>query len=120
MNIQNVCKWRTEYLAGQSQLYDKPHSGRLSENLKVKSIQQKCNLSEEDRRMSILEVCHHLQLPDCGRTSVGHIIKNVLRSQKFTSRWVPCLHTTDHKKDRLDAALQFVMEYHCEGPALLN
>ncbi len=90
MNIQNIiCKQRREYLAGQSHLYNKPSNT---------SYLKTCDLLEEHLRTLILEVCYHLQSPDCGRTSVWHIVKNVLRLRKLPSRCIPHRLTTNHKK----------------------
>ncbi len=41
-----------------------------SNSLMFKNIQHVCNLLKKDQRMSILEVCHHLQSTDYGRMSV--------------------------------------------------
>ncbi len=85
MNVQNVRKWRREFIAGRSQLYDKPRSGRPSDSTSVfENIQQVRDLLEEDRRCSISELCSRLQSPDCSKTSIWRIIHEVLRLQKLS------------------------------------
>ncbi len=86
MNIQNMCKWRKEYLAGWSQLYDKSHSRRPSDNFTFENIQQIHYLWGEDWRTSISEVCYRLQPPDCDRILVCGMVKNVLGLQKLATK----------------------------------
>ncbi len=79
MNVQNVWKWRWEFIAGRSELYDKPQSGRpICSTSVFENIQQVHDLLEEDHRCSITELCSRLQLTDCSKTSVWRIVHKVL------------------------------------------
>jgi len=121
MTIQQVRNWRCDFLNSCTQLSDKPHSGRPSDSVHAsENVQQVRNLLEEDRRMSIPEICLQLQSPDCSRSSVWRIIHDVLQFCKLASRWVPRLLTDDHKKNRMAAALKFLMQYSCEGVSMLD
>ncbi len=84
----------------------------------IEHIQQLRDLLEEDRRMTVSELCFHLQAADCARTSVYKIVHDILGFRKLTSRWVPHLLIEDHKRSQMGAALKFLQAYERERSSL--
>ncbi len=74
MSIQKVGKWGKKFEDGRTAVDDMLRSGRSNHStLSFNNIQQICDLLEEDRRMTIIEILLHLESPDCRRASIGGI-----------------------------------------------
>lgn len=120
MSIQMVRRWIKIFKEGRTETHDLPRSGRPAESMTFDNIQQIRDLLEEDRRMTITDLCIRLQAADCSRTSVGRIVHDILRFRKLSSRWVPRLLTDQQKLARMGAALQFLSRYASEGEFLID
>jgi len=122
MSVQSVRKWcRSFREEGRTDVHDEPRSGRPSDSTTdIFNVQQLRDLLEEDRRMTISELCFRLQSPDCSRASVGRIVRDVFGMRKLSSRWVPRLLTEEHKANRMGAALDFLTRFNEEGVSLLD
>ncbi len=115
-----VGRWMKQFKEGWLDVHNMPWSGRPSDSMTFFDIEIICNLLEEDRSISILEICSHLQLLDCANGSVHKIIYDVLGFCKLWSWWVSRLLANYYKKHHLKASLSFLMSYHREGLSLLD
>ncbi len=93
---------------------------RPSNSMTIENIQQLRDLLEEDRRMTVSELCFHLQAANCARTSMYKIVHDILSFCKLASHWVQRLLTKDHKKSRMGTTLEFLQVYEREGSSLIG
>ncbi len=120
MTITMVGRWVKQFEEGRTDANNAERTGRPSDSMIIENIQQLRNLLEEDRRMTVSELCFRLQAADCDRTSVYKIVHDILSFYKLASRLVPHLLTEDHKKSRMGTALEFLQAYEREGSSLIG
>lgn len=121
MSVQMVRRWKKLFEERWTEVVDLPRSGRPNTSTSLfDNIQQIRDLLEEDRRMTLTEICSRLQTVDCSRASVGRIVKEILCFRKVSCRWVSRLLNEEQKTTRCDAALQFLTLYQNDGSSLLQ
>ncbi len=120
MTITMVGRWMKQFEEERTSMNHAERTSRPSDSMTIENIRQLLDLLEEDRRMTVSELCFHLQVADCARTSVYKIVHIILGFRKLASRWVPRLLTEDHKKSRLGATLEIFQAYEREGSSLIG
>ncbi|UYV76423.1 ABTB2 [Cordylochernes scorpioides] len=96
-------------LGRTAKVHEDERSGRpvtATDNAAVAAVR---NVVEADRRVTIDEIV--IRLPpgiDIGRSSIGTIMSDVLKFRKVCARWVPRLHSENHKQQRVEAARAFL------------
>ncbi len=120
MTITMVGRWVKQFEEGGTDVNNAERNGQPSDSMTIENIQQLQDLLEEDCRITVSELCFHLQSADCTRTSVYKIVHNILGFRKLGSCWVPRLLTENHKKSRMGAALEFLQVYEREWSSLIG
>ncbi len=92
MTITMVGRWVKQFEEGRTNMNNRERTGRPSDSMTIENIQQLRDLLEEDRCMTVSELCFHLQVANCTRTSLYKIVHDILSFCKLASR------TEDHKK----------------------
>ncbi|KAJ4437194.1 hypothetical protein ANN_17329 [Periplaneta americana] len=72
----------------------------------------------ENRRFTITELSSHF--PQISRSLLHEIVIKHLLFKKMCARWVPKNLTSEHKMQRLGAALIFLQRYHDDGDEFLD
>ncbi len=78
-----VGHWVKQFEEGKTDVNKVERTGRPSDSMTIENIQQLRDLLEEDRRMTVSELCFRLQAADCAPTSVYKIVRDVLGSRKL-------------------------------------
>ncbi|GFW78916.1 histone-lysine N-methyltransferase SETMAR [Trichonephila clavipes] len=60
----------------------------------------------EDRRTTVRELCE--KIPEVSKTTIDKILTEHLGYSKVCARWVPKMLTADHKRQRVEAAQEFI------------
>ncbi len=93
MTITMVGCWVKQFEEGRTDVNNAEQTGRRSDSMTIENIQQLCNLLEEDRRMTVSELCFCLQAANCTRTYMYKIVYGIRGFCKLVSHWVPHLLT---------------------------
>ena len=96
--------------SAESELCDKPRSGRPSSAHSSANIDQADALIKENRRITINELAESLGV------SEGSAVKimDTLGYSKVCARWVPRQLTEAHKQSRLEACSEFLEYCHSD------
>ncbi len=86
MTITMVGRWVIQFEEGRTDVNNAEQTGRPSDSMAIENIQQLRDLLEEDRCMTVSELCFHLLAADCARTSVYKIVHDILGFGKLASR----------------------------------
>ncbi len=74
MTITMVGRWVKQFEEGRTDVNNAKRTGRPSDSMNIENIQQLHDLLEEDCRTTVSELCFHLQVADCARTSMYKIV----------------------------------------------
>jgi transposase len=108
MNRQNVAKWCHEFNARRTDVLDEQRTGRPS-LINTDLVQKVEENIHADRRVMINEL--HEMIPEVSKSLVHEIVKEKLDYRKLCAQWVPKMLTENHKKNRMGAALTFLIRY---------
>ncbi|XP_017791911.1 PREDICTED: histone-lysine N-methyltransferase SETMAR-like [Habropoda laboriosa] len=72
----------------------------------------------KDRRVTVRELCE--MIPDVSKTCIDTILTDHLGYAKVCARWVPRMLTEDHKRQRVEAAREFLQAYETDGEDFLD
>lgn len=114
--VKNVRKWCREFKAGRTEIHDDERSGRPS--VSDETIRKLDEVVREDRRITIHELSCFL--PDVSKSTIQRIVTEKLKYRKVCARWVPRMLTEDHKRQRVEAAREFLERYADERDDFLN
>ena len=124
MQLRNVYRWVQMFTAGRTSTHDNARDGRPSTAVNDETVNIVRALLAEDRRYTITDMHHKIatEYPfvSCSRFSIHGILTELLEMTKVCARWVPRQLTSDHKKNRMGAALQLLTLYNEEGEAFFD
>jgi hypothetical protein len=70
------------------------------------------------RRVTVRELCE--MIPDVSKTCIDKILTDRLGYAKVYARWVPRMLTEDHKRQRVEAACEYLQAYETNGEEFLD
>ena len=115
IDYSTVTRWVKRINDGQkepaeSNLCDRPRSGKLSSAHSSANIDQANALIKKNRRITINELAELLGI------SAGSAVKimDILRYSKVCARWIPRQLTEAHKKSHLEACSELLEYCHSE------
>jgi len=117
MDVKNVRKWCREFTAGRnSEIHDEERSGRpsISDETVVKVEQ----IMRQDQRIALDDLC--ILVPEVSRSTIGRTLTEKLEYRKVCTRWVPCMLTEDHERQRIDSSREFLQRYANENDNFLD
>ena len=98
-------------------MHNEAQSGRPS--LVNDDLVRKFNERVHDNRCFIIFYLS-LHFPQISRTPLYDIVNSHLRYRKVCARWVPKIHTEEHKTQCVACPLTFLMRYYKEGDGTLS
>ncbi len=107
MSLVVLWKLLKQFAERRTDVHNLQRGGWLLYSMSLNNVQRLLNLLE-DRCMTILELCFHLQAMDWGRSSVHKIVHNVLGFQKLSIRFLSHLLIDEHMKNRVETTLSFM------------
>ena len=102
-SITKKKKWFTEFRCGRTSTIDAERSGRPVEAAIPETIEKIRNMLLADRRLKVREIVEAIGI---SHGSVVSILKDHLGMKKLSARWVPCLVTIDHKRNRVTTSIE--------------
>lgn len=123
MSVQMVRQWRREFIGGREEVHDRPREGRPKDSLTSDAIAGVRALLNDDILLTIRQMEQSMRHEMCNpvsRMTIDRIVKEELHFRKVCARWVPRELTTDHKNNRMAAAIEFLTRYQEEGEAMLD
>ena len=112
-----MCIWIERFKQGCTSIKDEPGQGRLSDVSKPKKQQAVKDLILAEWRITVEEIAQQL---DIYTGTAHHIIREVLKFFKLSSRWVPNMLTPEHKQNRLGISRKLLDRFHKEGNTFLQ
>lgn len=116
MSSGMVRRWVREFNNGRTDVHDEARAGRPSVSDETIAKVEEAML--KDRRITVRELCD--LVPDVSKTTIDKILTEHLGYSKVCARWVPKMLTEDHKRQRVEAAQQFLDCHEADGDEYLD
>jgi len=116
MNVKNVRKWCREFTAGRTEIHDEERSGRPS--ISDETVTKVEQIMRQDRRITLDDLC--ILATEVSRSTIGKTLTEKLEYRKVCARWVPCMLTEDHQRQRIDSSREFLQRYADENDNFLD
>ncbi len=109
IGFTTIKRWRKLFLKGRTQVIDEKKSERPSNmvNNSTNTVIVETML-DKDRRMTIREMEVENEI---SRTSLHHILTDVLQKRKISARWIPHFLGAEQKADRMHIAQELLTRY---------
>ncbi|GFT10972.1 mariner Mos1 transposase [Trichonephila clavipes] len=104
MSSGMVRRWVRDFKNGRTDVHDEARAGRPSASDETIAKVEAAML--EDRRTTVRELCE--KIPEVSKTTIDKILTEHLGYSKVCARWVPKMLTADHKRQRVEAAQEFL------------
>ena len=117
LNQRNVYKWMERFKEGRICIKDEPGQGRPSEMNTPEKQQAVSDLILAERRITVEEIAQQL---DISTGTAHHIIREVLKCLKVSSRWVPKMLTPEDQQNRFDISSKLLDQSHKAGETFLQ
>ncbi|GFV80322.1 HTH_48 domain-containing protein [Trichonephila clavipes] len=104
MSSGMVRRWVRDFKNGRTDVHDEARAGRPSASDETIAKVEAAML--EDRRTTVRELCE--KIPEVSKTTIDKILTERLGYSKVCARWVPKMLTADHKRQRVEAAQEFL------------
>lgn len=104
MSSGMVRRWVRDFKNGRTDVHDEARAGRPSVSDETIAKVEAAML--EDRRTTVRELCE--KIPEVSKTTIDKILTEHLGYSKVCARWVPKMLTADHKRQRVEAAQEFL------------
>ncbi|GFS73022.1 histone-lysine N-methyltransferase SETMAR [Trichonephila clavipes] len=104
MSSGMVRRWVRDFKNGRTDVHDEARAGRPSASDETIAKVEAAML--EDRRTTVRELCE--KIPEVSKTTIDKILTEHLGYSKVCARWIPKMLTADHKRQRVEAAQEFL------------
>lgn len=111
VDISNVRRWVKKFREGETEINDKPRSGRPSTSVTNDNRQRVDELIRGDRRITIYEIADALQV---AYGSAQSMVEE-LGYRKVCAKWVPKQLTQDLKERRMEVCAELLEMYEAQG-----
>ena len=116
MNVSIVRRWVACFSSGDSDVKDKPRSGRPCTAVTPRNEERLDQLICVNRRITTRELCTGLNI---GCNALEAMVAK-LEYRKVCARWVPRMLTQEHKENRMQVCQDLLNQYEAEGDSSLD
>ena len=117
LNQRNVYIWMERFKEGRISIKDEHRQGRPSEGNTPEKQQVVNDLILAERRITLEEIAQQLDTPT---GTAHHIIREVLKCSKVSSRWVPKMLTPEDQQNCFDISRKLFDLSHKVGETFLQ
>ncbi|CAN8031111.1 unnamed protein product [Ixodes persulcatus] len=115
MGVQHVRKWCREFKDERTDV----HGNSVLDGYRFRTKRLRKWKKMLKGRATAWELCE--MIPDVSKTWIDNILMtDHLGYAKVCARWVPRMLTKDHKRQRVEAAPEFLQAYETEGEEFLD
>ena len=115
-DVSTVRPWVARFSIGDSDVKDKPGSGRPCTALTPHNEERLDQLIRANRRITSRELCRELNI---GFTALETMV-STLEYRKVCTRWVPRMLTQENKEHRMQVFQDLLNQYEAECDSLLD
>ena len=116
MDVSTVWRWVAHFSSGDSDVKDKPHSGRPCTAVTPRNEECLDQLIYANLRIMTRELCTELNI---GCNALEMMVAT-LEYHKVCARWVPRMLTQDHKEHCMQVCQDLLNQYEAEGDSFLD
>lgn len=116
VDVSTVRRWVRRFESGDTDMCDKPRSGRPRTANNDENEERLDQLIRENRRITINEMRAKL---DVGVGALEAMLSS-LGYSKVCARWVPRMLTQENKDNRLSVSQELLSQYEVEGDSFLD
>ena len=116
VDVSTVRRWVRRFEGGDTDVYDKPRSGRPSTANNDENEERLDQLIRQNRRITIAEMRAEL---DVGVRALEAMLSS-LGYSKVCARWVPRMLTQENKENRLSVSRDLLNQYEDERDSFLD
>ena len=112
VDVNTVRWWVAHFSSGDSDMKDKPRSGRPCIAVTQRNEEHLDQLIRANRRITTRELCTEL--------NIGCNTLETMEYRKVCARWVPRMLTQEHKEYRMQVCQDLLNQYEAEGDSFLD
>ena len=116
VDVSTVRRWVERFSSGESDVKDKPPSGRPCTAVTPRNEERLDQLIRANRQITTRELCTELNI---GFNALETIVAT-LEYLKVCARWVPRMLTQEHKVHRLQVCQDLLNQYEAECDSFLD
>jgi len=116
VDVSTVRRWVACFSSGNSDVKDKPRSGRPCTAVTPRNEERLDQLIRVNRRIMTRELCTELNI---GCNALETMVAT-LEYRKVCARWVPRMLTQDHKEQRMQVCQDLLNQHKAEGDSFLD
>ena len=116
VDVSTVRRWVARFSSGDSDVKDKPRSGRPCTAVTPRNEERLDQLIRANRRITTRELCTELNI---GSNALEMMLAT-LEYCKVCARWVPRMLTHEHKEYRMQVCQDLLNQYEAESDSFLD
>ena len=116
VDVGTVRRWVALFSSGDSDVKDKPRSGRTSTAVTPRNEERLDQLIRANRWITTRELCTELNI---GFSALETMVAT-LEYRKVCARWVPRMLTQEHKEHRMQVCQDLLNQYEAECDSFLD
>jgi len=116
VDVSTVRRWVARFSSGDSDVKDKPRSGRPCTAVTPRNEERLDQLIRANRRITTRELCTELNI---GCNALEAMVAT-LGYRKVCARWVPRMLTQEHKENRMQVCQDLLNQYEADGDSFLD
>lgn len=105
LTLSTVRRWIAKFKGGETDIHDKPRSGRPREAVTPENIAKVSELVSNDPHITTRDLEAETGV---SQVRIVHILNNELGMHKVCAKWVPHKLTADHKEKRVELSKQLL------------
>ena len=110
MDVGIVRRWVARFSSGDSDVKDKPRSGRPCTAVTPRNEERLVQLISANRRIKTMELCTELNI---GFSELETMVAT-LEYGKVCNRWVPRMLTQEHEEHRMQVCQELLNQFEAE------
>jgi len=116
VDVSTVRRWVARFSSGDSDLKDKPRSGRPCTAVTPRNEERLDQFIRANRRIKPRELCTELYI---GFNALEMMVVT-LKYRKVCTRWVPQMLTKEHEEHCMQVCQDLLNQYEAEGDSFLD
>ena len=116
MDVSTVRQWVARFSSGNSNVKDKPHSGRPCTAVTPRNEEHLDQLIHANQQIMTRELCTELNI---GFIALETMVAT-LEYCKVYARWVPQMLIHEHKEHHMQVCQDLLNQYEAEGDSFLD
>ena len=105
LTLSTIRRWIAKFKGGETDIHDKPRSGRPREAVTPENIAKVSELVRNDPHITTRDLEAESGV---SQARIVHILNNELGMHKVCAKWVPHKLTADHKEKRVELSKQLL------------